>query len=223
MRLPFVKKNLKALLKTSAPICAICGLILSLTVTAPAGGTALEVFLDGLDSFSADFEQVLLGPSGEALEASKGALQVRRPDMFYWGYDEPYTQKIISDGASLWVYEADLEQVTISAVSADLEATPTLLFSNAEALNEHYLVTEPENDGSDALVQLTPKNRESHYRSLRLLFSARQLAGMVLLDSLGQTLVLTFTNTVRNPNLPPDYFTFIPAADMEVIDARPAE
>ncbi|MCY4210077.1 MAG: outer membrane lipoprotein chaperone LolA [Gammaproteobacteria bacterium] len=203
--------------------CLACASLLIFFQAAPVAGTALEVFLDDLDSFSADFEQVLLGPSGEALEASKGALRVRRPDMFYWLYDEPYTQKIISDGASLWVYEADLEQVTISAVSAALEDTPALLFSNAEALNEHYLVTEPENDGSNALVQLTPKNRESHYRSLRLIFSARELAGMVLLDSLGQTLVLTFTNSVRNPNLPTDYFTFTPADDTEVIDARPAE
>ena len=70
---------------------------------------------------------------------------------------------------------------------------------------------------------MTPKNPESHYRSLRLVFAGEQLAGMVLLDSLGQTLLLTFTNSQRNPDLAGEYFTFTPADDMEIIDARQAQ
>lgn len=197
-------------------------LILSLTVNVAAGNT-LDAFLDGLETYSADFEQVLLDPSGEALEASKGALRLRRPGMFYWSYEEPYVQKIISDGASLWIYEQDLEQVTISDVSGALEDTPALIFSGADDLDEHYVVAELEQDAGNALVQLTPKNPESHYRSLRLVFAGEQLAGMVLLDSLGQTLLLTFSNSRRNPDLAGEYFTFTPAHDMEVIDARQAQ
>ena len=148
---------------------------------------------------------------------------MRRPGMFHWSYEEPYTQKIISDGASLWIYEEDLEQVTISDASGALEDTPALIFSGADDLDEHYVVTELERDAGDALVQLTPKNPESHYHSLRLVFTGAELAGMVLLDSLGQTLLLTFTNSRRNPDLAGDYFTFTPAGDMEVIDARQVE
>ena len=199
----------------------ICALFCSLS--AHAAGTALDAFLDGLDSFSAQFEQVLLDPSGEALESSSGVLRLRRPGMFYWLYEEPYTQKIISDGASLWVYEEDLEQVTISTVDATMADTPALIFSGNHDLNEYYMVEELENNRVGALVQLIPKNPESHYRALRMVFSGKELAGMVLLDSLGQTLLLTFTDTRRNPELDEDYFTFTPAHDMEVIDARQTE
>ena len=199
----------------------ICGLVFSLAV--PAADNALETFLDDLDSFSADFQQVLLDSSGEALESGSGVLRLRAPGMFYWLYKEPYMQKIISDGANLWVYEEDLEQVTIRAVSAAMEDTPALIFSGDHDLNERYVVEQLENDAEHALVQLTPRNPESHYRSLRLVFSGNEPAGMVLLDTLGQTLTLTFTNTLRNPELQDEYFSFTPTAEMEVIDARPKD
>ena len=201
--------------------CLSCAsmLILSLAVSA-AAGNSLDVFLDGLDTFSADFEQVLLDSSGEALESARGVVRLRRPGMFYWLYNEPYVQKIISDGASLWIYEEDLEQVTVSDVSGAMEDTPALIFSGEGKLDEHYVIEELGDDGERALVELIPKNPESHYRSLRLVFSGANLSGMVLFDSLGQTLLISFSNSLRNPELKKELFTFSPTDGIEVIDAR---
>ncbi len=196
----------------------ICGLFFSLAV--PAAGNPLDAFLDGLDTFSADFEQVLLDSSGEALEVTGGALRLRRPGMFYWLYNEPYVQEIISDGSSLWVYEGDLEQVTISDVSGAMEDTPALIFSDANDPGEYYVIEELEGEEGSTVVQLTPKNPESYYRLLRLVFSGDELAGMALFDNLGQTLFISFTNAVRNPELKKDLFTFSPGDETEVIDAR---
>ena len=201
--------------------CLSCAsmLILSLAVNT-AAGNPLDVFLDGLDTFSADFEQVLLDSSGEVVEATRGAVRLRRPGMFYWMYNEPYVQEIISDGASLWVYEEDLEQVTVSDVSGAVEDTPALIFSSDGNLDEHYVIEELGSDAGQSLVQLTPKNPESHYRSLRLVFSGADLSGMLLFDSLGQTLLISFTNSLRNPELKKGLFTFSPTDGIEVIDAR---
>ena len=197
----------------------ICGLILSLAVST-AAGNPLDAFLDGLDTFSADFEQTLLDSAGELAETSKGSLRLRRPGMFYWLYSEPYVQEIISDGVSLWVYEEDLEQVTISDVSDAIENTPALIFSGDDDLGKHYVIEELESDAEGAQVQLTPRNPESHYRLLRLVFYGDELAGMALLDTLGQALVVSFTNVERNPALKAELFTFSPTEGMEVIDAR---
>ena len=196
----------------------ICGFIFSLAVS--AAGNPLDAFLDGLDTFSADFEQVLLDSSGEALEVTGGALGLRRPGMFYWLYNEPYVQEIISDGSSLWVYEGDLEQVTISDVSDAMEDTPALIFSGDNDPGEYYVIEELEGEEGSTVVQLTPKNPESYYRLLRLVFSGDELAGMALFDNLGQTLVISFTNAVRNPELKKDLFTFSPTDETEIIDAR---
>ena len=196
-----------------------CTLLL-LTFQATAAGNPLDAFLDGLDTFSADFEQVLVDSSGAAVEVTGGALRLRRPGMFYWLYNEPYVQEIISDGSSLWVYEGDLEQVTISDVSEAMEDTPALIFSGADDPGEYYVIEELEGEEGSTVVQLTPKNPESYYRLLRLVFSSDELAGMALFDNLGQTLFISFTNAVRNPELKKDLFTFSPTGETEVIDAR---
>ena len=199
----------------------ICGLFLCLPVN--AGNNLLDVFLDGLDTFSAGFEQTLLDSSGEVLETTKGTVQLRRPGMFSWSYSEPYVQEIISDGKTLWVYDEDLDQVTISDASDAIEDTPALIFSGNYNLAEHYVINELENDAEYAWLELTPRDIESHYRSLRLAFSGDELAAMLLFDSLGQTLLITFMNGSRNPDLNRELFRFAPADDIDVIDARRAD
>ena len=201
--------------RAGAFICA-----LALCLPTAAGNNQLEVFLNGLDTFSADFEQVLLNSSGEVVETTRGVVRLRRPGMFYWLYSEPYTQKIISDGASLWVYEADLEQVTISDASAAIEDTPALIFNSDYNLDRHYQVRELEHEDDSALFELTSKNPESHYRSVHITLSGETLDGMILYDRLGQTLLLSFHNARRNVDLKEELFRFTPADDMEIIDAR---
>ena len=194
------------------------------------GKNPLDIFLEDLDTFSADFEQSLIGASGEILETTRGAVQLRRPGMFSWLYREPYIQKIISDGATLWIYEEDLEQVTISDASVAIEDTPALIFSGDFSIAEHYVVVELESEDdlawleltprNLAWLELTPRNLEAQYRSLRLAFSNTELRGMVLFDSLGQTLLITFANAIRNPELKREYFRFSPADGVDIIDAR---
>ena len=76
------------------------------------------------------------------LETTRGTVQLRRPGMFSWSYSEPYVQEIISDGKTLWVYDEDLDQVTISDASDAIEDTPALIFSGNYRLAEHYVINE---------------------------------------------------------------------------------
>ena len=199
----------------------ICGLFLCLQVN--AGNNPLDAFLEGLDTFSADFEQTLLDSSGEVLETTKGTVRLRRPGMFSWSYSEPYVQEIISDGKTLWVYDEDLEQVTISDASEAVEDTPALIFSGHFSIAEHYVIHEPENNTELDWLELTARNLESLYRALRLAFSDNELSSMVLSDSLGQTLLITFMNCKRNPELKRELFQFTPADNIDIIDARRAD
>ncbi len=208
-------------LRSSAFICGlifICGLLLAPQVQ--ADNSPLDVFLEDLDTFSADFEQSLVGTSGEMLETTKGTVQLRRPGMFSWLYREPYVQKIISDGTTLWIYEEDLDQVTISDASVAIEDSPALIFSGEFSIAEHYVVVELESGDNLTWLELTPRDIESQYRSLRLAFSDNELRGMVLFDSFGQTALITFTNVSRNPELIREHFQFTPAEGVDVIDTR---
>ena len=171
----------------------------------------LDIFLNGLDTFSADFEQRLLAATGEVLETTKGTVRLRRPGMFSWLYSEPYTLKIISDGKTLWIYEEDLEQVTISDMVTTVQDTPALIFAQHHSIAEHYVINElVEEDAEFNWLELTPRSLEAQYRALRLAFSGNELAGMILFDSLGQTLLITFMNSRRNPELEKELFRFTP-------------
>lgn len=204
-------------------ICLLACALLLLVFQAPvatAAGNPLDAFLDGLETYSADFEQTLLDSSGDALEATRGTVRLRRPGMFHWSYSEPYTQEIISDGDTLWIYEEDLEQVTISDATGAVEDTPALIFSGDDDLYDHYSIKELEKEGEFTSLLLTPWDPESQYEGLYLGFDGNALSGMMVFDTLGQTLVIKFMNAERNPALKGDLFSFTPTAGMEIIDAR---
>ena len=93
---------------------------------------ALDSFIKRLDvvsSMETHFEQVTLDQSGEVLQSLSGTLTVARPGKMRWQTEPPYEQLVVSDGELVWVYDMDLEQVTIRQLEAKLQDTPALLLS----------------------------------------------------------------------------------------------
>jgi chaperone LolA len=192
-----------------------------LPAAAAGGATArLDAFLAGLDSFSAGFEQKLVNETGEVQEESFGMLYVERPGKFHWTYWEPYAQVIVSDGRSLWIYDEDLEQVTIRDAAASIDDSPAALLGGDVDVDAHYVVIPLEAEGDIDWMELTPRNVESQYDSVRLGFRGEQLAGMILFDNLGQTTRIEFHDIKRNPELQPGLFVFTPPAGVDVLDDR---
>jgi len=180
----------------------------------------LEVFLQDLDTYSAAFEQTQLNERGEELEQSVGVVYMRRPGMIHWSYWEPYAQLIISDGITLWIYEEDLEQVIIKDVSNSIENSPAALLGGEVDINEHYIVLEQGVSEDINWMELTPRDIESQYSTVRLGFQNDQLVRMLLLDSLGNQTLIRFLDTKRNTSLKLELFQFTPPEGTDVIDSR---
>ena len=180
----------------------------------------LENFLSGLNTFSAGFEQTLLNELGDELERSIGTLYVERPGRFHWGYWEPFPQLIISDGRSLWIYDEDLEQVTIRDVSASIEDSPAALLGGDVDVDAHYVVIESGEVDGMRWLDLTPRDIESEYETVRLGFREGEVAAMELFDNLGQKTRIDFQDVRRNPPLEDGLFEFSPPAGVDVIDER---
>ncbi len=180
----------------------------------------LDKYLEGLETLSASFEQTLLNQYGEELEQSAGMMHLRRPGMFHWAYSEPYTQYLISDAASLWVYDVDLEQVSIRDISSIIEDSPAALLAGDIDINEHYIVMHIENSEALDWLELTPRDVESQYRAIRLGFQDEQLVKMILFDALGQTTQITLVDIKRNSELDIELFRFTPPEGVDVIDSR---
>ena len=194
--------------------------ILPVNVIAENGQTKLDAFLTGLQTLEADFTQRLLNQYGEELESSNGVLYLKRPGKFHWSYVEPYSQKLISDSKTLWVYDEDLEQLTIRDITGLLEDSPAAILGGDMDIDAHYIVAEQLNEGGERWLELTPRDTESQYHGIRLTFADTTLEQMILFDSLGRTTQIVFDNLVRNPDIDESLFQFAAPEGIDVIDAR---
>lgn len=195
---------------------------LSTAVHAEDKPNQLDSFLEGLETFSAAFEQTLLNQHGEELEKSIGVMYIRRPGMFHWAYWEPYVQYLISDGVNLWIYDEDLEQVTIRDISNVIEESPAAILGGDIDIDKHYVVIDIDIEGTDGIdwLDLTPRDVESQYSAIRLGFQAGQLVRMILFDNLGKTTQIKFLDMKRNNTLNIELFQFTVPAGVDVIDSR---
>ncbi|NOX43695.1 MAG: outer membrane lipoprotein chaperone LolA [Gammaproteobacteria bacterium] len=178
----------------------------------------LFVFYKDVSSMSATFKQTTLDSRFKAVAESSGKLTMQRPGKFRWDYLSPYEQVIVADGKKLWVYDKDLEQVTVNRLDTAIGNTPALLLSGNEPLELSFKIVELDKKtaGLD-WVELFPKETESSFTSMRLAFSANHLEYMELVDSFGQTTQLKFSNTENNPEINVNLFNFTPPIGVDVI------
>jgi outer membrane lipoprotein carrier protein len=181
-----------------------------------AGQKRVEAFLQGLDGLQAQFKQVLMDRNGQSVDEASGTLAISRPDRFRWDYREPYEQVIVADGTRIWIYDSDLEQVTVRKLDETLSATPAMLLSGRSNLADNFNVTQVEQEGPVEWVRMEPKRDDTDFRWVRLGFEGPLLRYMQLADKLGQTTSLEFSKVERNPPLDPSRFTFTvpPGADV---------
>ena len=181
-----------------------------------AGQQKVESFLQGLQSLQAQFKQTLTDRNGLTVEQASGTLAIRRPDRFRWDYREPNEQVIVADGARIWLYDADLEQVTVRKLDDTWSATPAMLLSGEGNLQDNFSVTQSSQEGGIFWVRMQPKRDDTDFKWVRLGFEGNSLRFMQLADKLGQTTNLEFSQLERNPALDPSRFTFTvpPGADV---------
>lgn len=178
----------------------------------------LESYFDGLKTLSASFTQLVYAKDGEAPQQSSGIIEVERPNRFRLEYTKPYHQIYVADGKRLWSYDADLEQVTVKPQGQLLANTPAMLLSNPKRLNESFTVADLGERKGKQWFELTPRTRDTNFQRVALGFNGpRQLAVMVLQDSLGQTTRLEFHDSHYNTPIAASRFRFVPPKGVDVI------
>lgn len=190
--------------------------IVSCAVSARADGLdSLEIFIKGVQSARAQFQQTVVSPPREGQAArrkvSSGTFEFQRPNRFRFVYLKPFEQTIVADGQTLWLYDADLYQVTIRKQASALGSTPAALIASAANLAalqaEFVLVSQPMKDGLD-WVLASPKAKDSTLQSVRLGFKGPVLMALEILDSFGQTSTMNFSAFQANPALDASVFQF---------------
>ena len=192
---------------------------------AMAGGLeSLEAFIKNAKTGRADFTQTVTAPTKEGQPArtktSSGQFAFQRPGKFRFDYKKPFVQTIVADGKTLWLYDADLNQVTERQQAQVLGQTPAALIaaaSDLRALQADFTLTDqPERDGLQ-WVKATPKARDGQLQSVLVGFDGNALAALEILDSFGQRSVLKFSKVELNPALPAGTFDFKVPAGADVL------
>lgn len=181
------------------------------------GRQLVDEFIEDVESFSGNFEQVLIDADGEVIERTTGTLEISRPGKFRWSYVEPYEQWLIADGLNIWSYDVDLAQVTVKPQSDALANTPALLLSGSADALEQFDYEGSYDETVTTWVKLAPKNTDSGFLRMELGFIDDTLNRMVFFDNLEQTTLVEFRDVAVNGQIDPARFEFLVPDSVDVV------
>lgn len=169
-------------------------------------------------TLSGTFTQTVYDRAGRKTQESGGEMYFARPGKFRWLYRKPYEQLIVGDGKKIWIYDTDLEQVTVRKQGKAIGESPAALLAGSNDLDLYFNLKDAgEADGLEWL-EATPKSQEGTFERIRLGFRESQIMVMELKDNFGQTSLLKFNSLQMNSNLKSDLFRFTPPKGVDVID-----
>lgn len=200
-----------------ARLVAVVFFIVPVAACADATGK-LKNFISSTHSGQADFRQEVLAKSGKRIQSASGTMQFVRPGKFRWLYQKPYEQLIVGDGERFWLFDVDLNQVTVKKLDAALGSSPAALLAGSNEIERGFaLMDNGERDGLYWL-QASPKTQDTSFEKILMAFNAQsELVVMELYDALGQKTVLRFSGMQRNPQLSPQLFKFVPPKGADVL------
>jgi len=185
-----------------------------------AGGAsieALKTMFAQTTTARAHFAQIVLDRNMKMLQQATGTMQFSRPGRFRWEYDRPYEQVIVSDGSKVWLYDKDLNQVTVRRLDRALGSSPAALLAGSDDIEKSYRLSSLGNqDGLDWL-EAVPRTQDTAFEKVKLGFGKTGLEAMELRDPFGQITVIKFSTIERNTRLPPETFRFTPPKGADVI------
>lgn len=182
---------------------------LALPLVAHAGGVdRLKAFIAGARTAEADFTQTVSDRNGRVTQQASGRMAFARPGKFRWDYEAPYAQVIVGDGAKLWLYDADLEQVTVKPLNEVIAGTPAALLAGDDAIEKYFGLKDAGESSGLEWLEATPKNKDTTFDRIRMGFKGDVLAQMELYDHFGQRTTLKLAKFARNPSIAPSRFTF---------------
>jgi outer membrane lipoprotein carrier protein len=193
-----------------------------LTNAAAAETTALDLYLKGMTTWSADFVQTVIDGRGKQAGVGRGRLLIVRPGKFRWesspqGVTADAVQLLISDGRNLWFFDRDLEQATVKPLDQALPQSPAMLLAGGGNLRVSFGV-QP-NGKRDGLewVRVLPRDTKSDFREALFGFKSKELQRLIIVDKLGQRSTLSFTKVLRNTTIDPALLKFAVPAGVDLI------
>ena len=176
----------------------------------------LQSKLNSMRTMSAQFNQIVKAKRTE-VSRSSGTMALERPGRFRWQTTEPMEQLIVADGNNMWVYDVDLEQVTVKKQDKGLGGTAALFLSGYDDTVAKDFDVASTAKGKTTHFNLKAKSSKENFQQIKLIFNQDNLTGLELHDQLGQITYVTLNKIKANPKLAAQLFQFKPPKGTDVV------
>lgn len=178
----------------------------------------LNAFTKGLKGLDGQFTQQVYDAKGKLKESSSGRVALSAPRLFRWEYAKPYPQLIVADGRKVWVYDPDLQQVTVREQGSEEQNSPLSALIDPAKLDQQFNVKESGVVDGLQWLTLTPKSEgDASFQTARLGFGKAGLVRMDVVDAVGQNTRINFSGWKRNPAFAGATFKYTPAKGVDVV------
>lgn len=195
---------------------------LAISFPAIASASALEqfkAFVANTKTAKGEFSQQqikMVDGSPKVSKTASGSFMFSRPGKFIWSYLKPYEQSLQADGDKLYIYDKDLNQVTIKAMGGALGASPAAILFGSGELEKNFSLKEIGEKQGLEWLEATPKTKDSQFEHVGIGMKDGLPVAMELRDSFGQISLVTLKAVEKNPALKSDQFKFVLPAGADV-------
>jgi len=202
----YLRRQVIPLLATAAVGLACAG---------SANAAALDqfkAFVAGTKAARGEFtqQQVKKAEAGKpAASVSSGTFLFARPGKFIWTYVKPYEQVLQADGDKLYIYDKDLNQVTVKKLGDALGSSPAAILFGSNDLEKNFTLSEAGTRDGLEWLNAKPKAKDSAFEQISIGLRNGTPEAMELRDAFGATSLLSFKRFEKNPSLSATQFTFV--------------
>lgn len=197
-------------------LIALFFMVVSMSAWADAVGQ-LKAFFKSTHAMRASFHQLVVDQQGRKIQDVKGTMQLERPNKFRWDYQKPYEQQIVCDGQQVYLYDVDLEQVTVRDLSQTLGFSPAALLAGDEDVEKNFTLKNATRKDGLSWVLALPKSKESGFDRVLLGFEGDALRQLELYDSFSHITKIKFDHVEQNPKLDSNSFVFKAPKGVDVV------
>ncbi len=171
----------------------------------------LNTFFTSVSSLKGNFTQQVFSKKGKLIQNSTGDISMIRPGKFRWVYKTPDPQTIVGDGKNIWIYDEDLEQVTIKPMSQAMSSTPISILTRKQSPDAEFVVLPiTHNIAGLDWFKLTPRKASKDFKFIEIGLDKNGMRQMIMHDQLGQKTVVQLNAKTNVPISGSTFFFKVP-------------
>ena len=201
-----------------ARLCSVLMIACIGVCSAKGSEESFQIYLQNYKQVNGQFTQIISSGQSSNTQFSSGGFWIKKPNKFRWHYSTPYVQQIISNGEKLWVYDEDLEQVTIKDASQSIDSSPLSIILGSTSLDKIFDIVQSVDSDDMQWLKLTAKTDSSNFEFINIGFRSGLISQMILQDNFGQTTRLLFTGVSLYTPVDDEFFKFNVPEEVDVFE-----